>query len=236
MRTTDGGASWSASPFPGVFVPSNSGMSCAGAGDCVVVGATGLGATPAGASTASGAALYSADGGVSWSAATVPAGIAVIRAVSCSDDGVCTAVANGPSSAVTAATSAGPYGPSTVLVSADGGRSWTAPAAKGLVPAQLGAIACPSALDCWASGYTGGTGDNGSLVGVIESTNDGGATWSTETLPTRATPAQQAATGLVDLDIEDVSSISCPADASCLAMGGQGSSTAPADQHLVLRN
>jgi hypothetical protein len=237
VQTTDGGASWSVTPFPGVFVPSSaSGVSCAGVGDCVVVGTTGFGTTPTGSSTASGAALYSTDDGVSWSAATVPAGIAVIRAVSCSGAGACTAVGNGPSSAVTAATSSGPFGPSTVLVSTDGGRAWTAPAAKGLVPAQLGAIACPSALDCWVSGYTGGTGDNGSLVGVIESTNDGGATWSTEALPTRATPAQQASTGLTDLDIEDVSSISCPADASCLALAGQGSSTAPADQHLVLHN
>ena len=71
---------------------------------------------------------------------------------------------------------------------------------------------------------------------MIESTHDRGATWSTETLPTRATPAQQASTGLVDLDIEVVSSISCPADASCLAMAAQGSSTAATDQHLVLRN
>ncbi len=237
VRTTDGGASWSVGSFPTAIIPSRPyGVSCADAGDCVVVGTTGFSTTPAGSSTASGAALYSADGGASWAAAAVPAGIAVVRAVSCSDDGACTAVGNGPSSAATAATSAGPYGPSTVLVSVDGGRSWTSPAAKGLVPAQLEAIACPSALDCWASGYTGGTGDNGSLVGVIESTDDGGATWSTETLPTRATPAQQASTGLADLDIEDVSSISCPADASCLAMAGQGSSTAPTDQHLVLHN
>ena len=237
VRTTDGGASWSVVPFPTAIIPSRPyGVSCAGVGDCVVVGTTGFGATPVGSSTASGAALYSDDGGASWSTATVPAGVAVVRAVSCSDAADCMAVANGPSSTSAAAAGAGPYGPSTVLVSTDGGRSWTAPGARGLTPAELTTIACPSALDCWAGGFTGGTGDNGSEVGVIESTDDGGATWSTETLPTRATPAQQASTGLVDLDIEDVSSISCPADASCVAMAGQGSSTAPTEQHLVLHN
>ncbi|HEX4082935.1 MAG TPA: hypothetical protein VHX40_08230, partial [Acidimicrobiales bacterium] len=135
-----------------------------------------------------------------------------------------------------AATSAGPYGASTVLTSADGGRSWTVPGAIGLAPADLSAIACPTALDCWVAGLGSQAGTATQPTGVIESTNDGGATWSSETLPTRATPAQQASTGLADLDIEDVSSISCPADASCLAMAGQGSSTAPTDQHLVLRN
>jgi hypothetical protein len=236
LRTTDGGDSWSVASLPEAFVPTDNGASCAGVGACVVVGTTGFGTTPTGSSTASGAALYSADGGSSWSAAIVPAGIAVIRAVSCSDDGECMAVANGPSSTSAAAAGAGPYGPSTVLISADGGRSWTAPGARGLTSAELTTIACPSALDCWAGGFTSGTGDNGSEVGVIESTQDGGATWSAETLPTMASSAQQAKSGLVDLDIENVSSISCPADASCLAMAAQGALTAPTQQHLALHN
>jgi BNR/Asp-box repeat protein len=237
VQTTDGGGSWSVTALPGGVIPSRPyGASCVGAGDCVVVGTTGFGTTPAGSSTASGAALYSDDGGASWSAAAVPAGIAIVRAVSCSAAADCMAVANGPSSTSAAAAGAGPYGPSTVLVSTDGGRSWTAPGARGLAPAELTTIACPSTLGCWAGGFTSGTGDNGSEVGVIESTHDGGATWSTETLPTRASPAQQASTGLVALDIEDVSSISCPADASCLAMAAQGASTAPTQQHLALHN
>ena len=237
VRTTDGGASWSSSPFLSAIIPSRPyGVSCVGAGDCVVVGTTGFGTTPVGSSTASGAALYSTDGGVSWSAAAVPVGIAVVRAVSCSDDGECMAVANGPSTAAAAATGAGPYGPSTVLTSTDGGSSWTAPGAIGLTAADLSAIACPTAVDCWVVGHSAGGTAASSRTGIIESTQDGGATWSTETLPTQATPAQQASTGLSNLDIEDVSSISCPADASCLAMAGQGSSTAPTEQHLVLRN
>ncbi|HEY1734156.1 MAG TPA: hypothetical protein VGG23_06890, partial [Acidimicrobiales bacterium] len=64
VRTTDGGASWSASPFQDAIIPSRPyGASCAGAGDCVVVGTTGFGTTPTGSSTASGAAVYSTDGG-----------------------------------------------------------------------------------------------------------------------------------------------------------------------------
>ena len=237
VRTTDGGASWSVTPFPGVFVPSNPyGVSCADAGDCVVVGTTGFGTTPTGSSTASGAALYSVDGGATWSAATVPAGIAVVRAVSCSDEGECMAVANGPATVADEAVASSPYGPSTVLVSTDGGRSWTTPGAIGLAPADLTAIACPTAVDCWAVGHGFSGATTTVPTGIIESTDDGGVTWSTETLPTRATPAQQASTGLTDLDIEDVSSISCPADASCLALASQGSSTAATDQHLVLRN
>ena len=223
--------------FPTAIIPSRPyGVSCADAGDCVVVGTTGFSTTPAGSSTASGAALYSADGGASWAAAAVPAGIAVVRAVSCSDATHCMAVANGRSSAATAVAGAGPYGPSTVLTSTDGGRSWTSPGSNGLAPADLAAIACPTAADCWATGlgFKGGTA--APPTGIIESTDDGGATWSTEALPTRASAPQQAGTGLVDLDIEDVSSISCPADGSCLAMAAQGSSAASTQQHLALHN
>ncbi len=234
VRTSDGGGSWSVSPFPNAIIPSRPyGASC-GASGCVVVGTTGFGTTSTGSSAADGAAAYSTDGGASWSAATVPAGIAVIRAVSCSDDGACTSVANGPST--TSVPGAGPYGPSTILTSTDGGHSWTEPGATGLAPADLSAIACPTTVDCWVAGRSASGATANSRTGIIEATHDAGATWSTETLPTRATPAQQASTGLVGLDIEDVSSISCPADASCLAMAAQGSSTAPAEQHLVLRN
>jgi photosystem II stability/assembly factor-like uncharacterized protein len=161
----------------------------------------------------------------------VPSGLAVLQAVSCTGPD-CVGVAYEPTQGSTAI---GAYGSSQAVASTDGGRTWTATGSHGLPVAELNAISCSTASQCWVSGFTGTTG-SGSEVGVIASTTDGGSTWTTVTLPTTLTAAEQQASPLGSLDIQNVSSVSCVTGGHCLAVASQGSSAEPGQQHLVLAN
>jgi photosystem II stability/assembly factor-like uncharacterized protein len=223
--TTDGGSSWSVVSLPGPVVFATRGLVCPTVQSCVLVGATSFATPAAGSSAVSAAALYTTDGGRTWSPAVVPAALARIRAVSCADAAHCVAIANGPS-AGSGMTTPDPYGPSEALASTDGGRTWLLTGSIGSPPASLVSISCPTTTECWAVGMLGSSG-------VIVATSDAGATWTPVQLPTALTPAQRKATGLLQLDIENVSSVSCSTSGTCVAIGLQGSLD-PAHRQIVL--
>ncbi|HVX20945.1 MAG TPA: sialidase family protein [Acidimicrobiales bacterium] len=227
-RSTDGGRTWSVTPLAATFVPSSSGgLACAGR-QCVVGGTDDITATSA--ATARAAAWYSADGGATWSPSAVPSGLTALRAVSCTGDR-CVGVANGPAPA--GASASFPYGTSQAVATTDGGRNWTTTGSEGLAPAYLDTVSCTTASTCWAGGYRSGHGP-GSQVGVIARTDDGGVTWTDEPLPTTQTASSRSGGQSATLDVQDVSSLSCPADGRCLAMAAQGLTAEPAQQHLAL--
>jgi len=222
----DGGASWTVVPLPGPFLVSGTGLACSTGQQCLAVGANSLAVPAAGGGNVAAAAMYSSDGGRTWSPATVPSTLARLRVVSCAAADHCVAIGDPPSST---ANGADPYGPPEALTSADGGRSWSVAGQVTTGPLLVAALSCPSTADCWASGRITGQTD-----GAIEATHDGGATWAPVPLPATLTPTQQAASGLSLLQIQDVSSVSCPTSGPCLALAARGTGTG-ADQQYVLR-
>ena len=233
--TRDGGGSWSAVPLPAPFSPSGTdGLACAPDLTCVMVGTTGFATTPAGAAAGEGVVLHSGDGGATWAAAAVPSGTAAVRSVACTGGGRCTAIADPPAAPAPGTTVTDPYGPALALSSADGGATWSAPGSLGLVPATLAAISCAAPGTCWAAGSLRTAPASGGSTGVVVATADGGATWATEPLPTRPTASQRRATGLAQLDIQAVLSVSCPDPGTCVALGFQGSLASPQDRQIVL--
>ncbi|MGH9082776.1 MAG: WD40/YVTN/BNR-like repeat-containing protein, partial [Acidimicrobiales bacterium] len=215
LHTADAGTTWSVAPIPGPFVvQARDGASCAGT-VCVAAGLASLGG-PTSAET--GAVRYSPDGGATWLPASIPPGVATVRAVSCTDPTHCLALANGTSGG-----GAFPFGPAEVLKSDDGGRNWASlgPPLPGAV--TLGSISCRDAGHCWAAGIGSSSAQPGSGSGVIAATADGGATWSPVTLPTAPAPGS----GLESLDVQAVSSVDCPAVGSCLALGLRAATGGP---------
>jgi photosystem II stability/assembly factor-like uncharacterized protein len=134
----------SSSPTPsagGEFI----GISCPSTSTCVAVGA-------AGPSDSTGLVEVSTDGGQTFTDEPVPAGTPELNAVSCVDVLHCTAV-----------------GGSTVLVTTDGGTTWTSQYA----PQNLSAVTCLSDSVCIAGGGSMGQDSRGSAV----MTTDGGESW-----------------------------------------------------------
>jgi photosystem II stability/assembly factor-like uncharacterized protein len=80
---------------------------------------------------------------------------------------------------------------------------------------DLGAISCPDAAHCWAVGVIGpGTGPDNPAT-VIVATKDGGRHWKA-----------QPVSGTV---IPDLSGVSCPDAAHCMAVGSNGASVPGSD-------
>jgi hypothetical protein len=164
----DGGASWTKSTVPVGLGPLN-GVSCPSAVRCVAVGGIGSRVVPTpGGPKKGGFALFSKNGGASWSKGKVPAGSGPLSAVSCPTPRQCLAV--GPGNVVPNGTNSGGSGP-TALFSANGGASWaTIP-----VPSGVGAfygVSCPTTGNC----VTLATGPLGGAVGLLSA--DGGAATS----------------------------------------------------------
>ena len=120
------------------------GVSCPSTSECVAVGAGG------GSLNNTGLIEVSTDGGKTFSDEPVPAGTPQLNAVSCVDVTECLAV-----------------GGSTVLVSSDGGATWSYEFAA----QDLSAVACISATVCVAGGWSGAG------AGFAAVTSDGGSTW-----------------------------------------------------------
>jgi hypothetical protein len=184
LYSTDGGSTWSTGTVPSeVGESSLSSVSCASTSDCVAVGYYLNG------SSYVGTALYSTDGGSTWSTGTLPGGVSYIssillHSVSCASTSDCVAV--------------GEVGNGTVaLYSTDGGSTWS----TGTVPSEVGesslsSVSCASTSDCVAvGGYYGGL--------TLYST-DGGATWGIGSLPS---------------EVKLLRSVSCASTSDCVAVG-----------------
>jgi hypothetical protein len=203
FTTSDGGQTWTRATLPGGLVPG--GLACTDGGDCAV---TGYNPAASAGDAGGAAAAYSIDGGVTWTAATLPAGTNPLHSVACTGSGFC----------ITSEFGGSPR--ASILTSSDGGVTWTAVSTTGLpsnlTPPKMGTnFSCPTTTDCWISGVVvppgdGGTNSLADAQGVLAQSADGGHTWQ---------PAQLPDT------VGMVMSVACPTATACYAMAiiGTGS-------------
>lgn len=195
------GGAWSVFDLPPQFaldVPG--GLFCLTASSCVLVGVDMAPGNP------TAAAFYTDDGGLTWSSATVPHGLVIVRAVSCVDATHCLAVANEPASG-----SATQIGPSEALVTSDGGRTWSATGSLATLALVLTSVSCVSIDNCWAAGQSAVA-----PAGVVVHTTDGGRSWSAVQLPSYISLGPGTTK---PLNLQNVSALSCSADGGCVALG-----------------
>jgi photosystem II stability/assembly factor-like uncharacterized protein len=197
--TSDGGQTWNSNgPLANGVVPTvHQGLTCVHQ-TCVLAGADAK--TPPDAVT-----LTSDDGGLTWSSGVVLDGVGVADGVQCPTAHRCVVIGQAPAGSGSGAT----YGPGVVLTSEDAGATWSPAAATGLPAANLYGLACAGPTDCWIGGaLTDGPIDTG--YALLASTDDGGATFTVDSLP--ATDGSGNA-----LDFDAVLSLSCVHD-SCVAL------------------
>jgi photosystem II stability/assembly factor-like uncharacterized protein len=156
ISSPDQGRTWTAGGAP-VGIAAIASLSCGSTGACVAVGSEST------TSQLDGAASWTSDGGHTWSASTMPSGILPVPSVVSCRGQLCAAVG-------TYSRSIGP--PiilSELVVSTDGGRTWTKRTAPNTFYAT---VECTDAQHCLALAYLVGTG------AVTAMTDDGGATWT----------------------------------------------------------
>jgi photosystem II stability/assembly factor-like uncharacterized protein len=185
--TNDSGSTWAATNLPHHFVPFA--LKCAGSSMCVAVGSLD---SPNGSP---GMALYSADGGSTWNTASLPPTAGQLTLLSCANASDCLASFFNQFRMT-----------NSVLVSTDGGQSWTpAPSPQQFITG----LSCPSALQCWASGWGSSHGSGQPVAvfsrrgGSISYTSNGCRTWQQSQLPEGTGP---------------VLDISCPTASNCYAI------------------
>jgi len=235
--TSDAGRHWAASVVPKGFLPSGqSAIQCFPGGRCIATGtdtAGRLGNQPA-------AMIYSTDGGRRWRVGAVPPVSAVAGMLSCVDADHCLSIEqkDRPDGEQTA---------SGVLVTSDGGDTWSRYPARSLDPADPGttalnfaSVSCATASDCWASGLLYQSLCQGSCPyaanqGVLMATVDGGRRWTHEQLPPSPSPS---------LQYVSVYPMTCATETACFAVGTLGLTDQAADggvstslqQDVVLTN
>ncbi len=223
FATVDGGSSWtvsdlaaSAQPF-GVDCPTVS--SCVLFGESNVVGGVGVVALD----------LASSDGGRTWVAGSLPGDLASLVSVSCVSRSDCTSIGQttgGPPVGNIRHWSGGPVSASVALTSHDGGASWTELPGIGLPGALLRSVSCPAAGTCVAEGdlLTAPLPGTVSTV-VVTETSDGGSTWTSATLPKKASAADRARTDLGLTYLVLSGPVSCSAVGSCVALATESGLT-----------
>jgi photosystem II stability/assembly factor-like uncharacterized protein len=242
--TTDGGHTWNNSTLPGSYLPSGTGdpdLQCFVDGRCIAMGNQAVDAHGQRGQD-SVAAIYSTDEGATWASGTVPpmtSSITTFGVVSCADGEHCVSIESAQSTNGSIPATSG------VLVTDDGGQTWTSIPTAELNPAgpatptSFDSISCSSAMDCWASGQTYESLCQGSCAyvppqGVLMATNDGGQSWTAVPLPTPPSPILQYGA---------VSPVSCVIGADCFAVGILATTKAAANggtptvnQDVVLTN
>lgn len=214
--TSSGAITWTVKSLPTGLIPAfPDGMSCASQRACVVAGAVGE-HHPNGSAMLVGSAQYTRDGGRRWLAATWPAGVGRILAVSCVSATLCLATANRQAHRLTASTV---RTRSIVLVSHTGGKTWSRIFAKGFLLDHATALNCPTSTSCWVAGVDAKSPleDQSALMLV---TRDGGQSWSKVALP-----GGPKAFGFIP-------SLSCVPPRSCSGIAWTAKST----EQVVLRN
>lgn len=192
VTTTDLGATWSR----GGTLPAGLtavGLTCPSPSSCLAAGYS-----PTGPGQAGGTIATTANAGQTWTAATLPHGVGLLRSIACAG-AACLAV--GTSS--TATTGFVPGG-GTLLTSPDGGTTWQMDnAAVGGDDAF--AAACPNPKTCIAVGTDWIGKAPPDPTASIVATLDGGLQW-------RPARLRYVPVGLA--------SVSCPAVNVCVAVGG----------------
>jgi photosystem II stability/assembly factor-like uncharacterized protein len=193
-HTVDFGESWQPEgDLPASFLGANN-LSCSAGGFCLVAGYV-----PTTTGRGRGAVAFSADDGQTWTLATVPSDVGLLRDATCVTPSVCLAVG-------TTATAVGDVvpGQGELLRSADGGHSWTTAQAASSPVEDVFGVACPSTRVCAIVG-TRWTGQPPVGAGAAAQSRDGGTRFA----------ASSAA--YVPLPL---SALSCPTAAACVVVGG----------------
>ncbi len=220
VATTDGGSTWSVGSLPWDTGPSNfAGIACPSTDTCFAVGSSGGDLkTPT-----SGIVEATTNGGTTWNAQALPAGVSVLAAIACPSTTTCLTVGQGG-----------------VDITSDGGATWRN-AGVTLQSGSFDAIACPTVSTCFIVGsiwsgsrYTdvamvstdsastwadlpvpSGQGGFSAIAcpsttvcylvhgNTIVATADGGTTWTSQTL-----------TGIIG-----IATIACPATTTCFVAG-----------------
>jgi photosystem II stability/assembly factor-like uncharacterized protein len=189
VYSTNGGVSWSKSDLPSLTMMNLDSVWCSNKRACVAVG---YNETPTGSGN-NGVAVYSTNGGASWSVGNVPSTVTDLLAVACSTADACVALgttSNTPTSAV----------------SANGGKTWS--------NAQLPTgVEFPLGLTCEKSGH---------CLGFVVSTSN--------TLDMVTSP-NTGSSWLLGADVGPVEGsffyhvgITCPTALDCVLTSGSGGS------------
>ena len=178
-------AGWQRTSFPQTPYPLDVG--CWSSADCIAVG--------------DGSAMGTTDGGVLWTSQVLPPAVD-LDGVSCPTESECFAVGSMATPESTSTTG-------TILMSANGGTTWTT---ETLPTQPLGdpffnftAIACPSSSQCVAVGMD----LDGSGIALM--TTNSGSTWQSGTLPTSGGNPPDA-----------IAAVSCPSVTICIAVTADG--------------
>ena len=192
-HSDDFGQSWQQEGgLPSPFLPGDD-LSCTAGGSCLVAGYV-----PTSNGHGTGAIAVSADGGQTWSLATVPAGVGVLQSAVCVSTSTCIA-------AGTTATTVSDVVPAKgeLLRSSDGGHTWLATVGAPPVDDVYG-VACPSARQCAMVG-TKWVGFPAVGTGAVAQSLDGGLSFRAST------------SAYVPISL---TALSCPTTSSCVAVGG----------------
>jgi photosystem II stability/assembly factor-like uncharacterized protein len=191
--STDFGQAWQRQGnMPSLFLASDD-LSCTAGGPCLVAGYV-----PTGTGTGEGAVALSADGGRTWSLASVPNGIGVLRSATCSTPANCLAAGSTSSSVNNVVPAKG-----ALLESRNGGHTWQ-PVTGSLPVADVFDIECPTATACTMVG-TVWKGTPAVGTGAVAQSGDAGATF------------HLSSAAYVPLTL---TALSCPTATTCVAAGG----------------
>jgi photosystem II stability/assembly factor-like uncharacterized protein len=186
--SSDGGQSWTTSSPLLSTVGQLRQVACPTVAFCMAVGASPDGST--------GVTLVRTPT-QDWTPLSLPSEQKSLVLVACPTASQCVAVGGPPSDTE-----------SHVLVTTDGGMSWTpsilpqqASSLVGTVTTQ--SISCPSTQECFVAGFE--TPGDGSPSGRVFVTYDGGLQWVPQTVPTSTTY---------------LLGVSCPTTTDCVAVGG----------------
>ena len=170
ITTINGGSTWqqrsiatnSAAPLG---IPYFSGLTCATATHCLLVGD----ATPPDGSP-SGMIASTTDRGASWTFQAVPLGTAMLNGISCGSATKCVVAGGG----------IGARGGINrdLLTTSDGGEVWTS---RTVPPSAVGldGVSCATAMSCIAVGFDLSATDPSAEPAAVIVSSNGGATWNT---------------------------------------------------------
>lgn len=197
--STNGGKTWQASTLPteisSLETPEITDIQCLASRTCVVLATDGV----ASGSSRVTVALYSTDGGASWSAGTIPSVFEPGYDFSCGSATSCFAIGTSSQSKSDAAVS-----------TEDGGRSWTmtpVPRSNGTETQFFNWVSCSAESQCWTTGVGIPHAETGGVSSAfMASTSDLGQTWQETSLPK---------------GVDSLGILSCPDRSTCYALGAR---------------